>query len=107
MTGNASELIKKIKDNICTTFAGNETTIDRVLCCLLSGGHLLLEDVPGVGKTTLALSLAHSINCSFGRVSFSPDTLPSDITGLTIYNSATKSFDYRPGPVMCNIFLAD
>ena len=107
MTENASELIKKIKDNICTTFAGNETTIDRVLCCLLSGGHLLLEDVPGVGKTTLALSLAHSINCSFGRVSFSPDTLPSDITGLTIYNSATKSFDYRPGPVMCNIFLAD
>ena len=107
MTGNASEHIKKIKDNICTTFAGNETTIDRVLCCLLSGGHLLLEDVPGVGKTTLALSLAHSINCSFGRVSFSPDTLPSDITGLTIYNSATKSFDYRPGPVMCNIFLAD
>lgn len=107
MTGNASLLISKIKDNICTAFAGNGTIIDRVLCCLLSGGHLLLEDVPGVGKTTLALSLAHSINCSFGRVSFSPDTLPSDITGLTIYNSATKSFDYRLGPVMCNIFLAD
>ena len=107
MADNAFELINRIKTNIKTTFAGNETIIDRLICCMLSGGHLLLEDVPGVGKTTLALSLAHSINCSFGRVSFSPDTLPSDITGLTVYNSATKTFDYRPGPVMCNIFLAD
>ena len=107
MADNAFELINRIKTNIKTTFAGSETIIDRLICCMLSGGHLLLEDVPGVGKTTLALSLAHSINCSFGRVSFSPDTLPSDITGLTIYNSATKAFDYRPGPVMCNIFLAD
>ncbi|MBR5177380.1 MAG: MoxR family ATPase [Lachnospiraceae bacterium] len=107
MADNAFELINRIKTNIKTTFAGNETIIDRLICCMLSGGHLLLEDVPGVGKTTLALSLAHSINCSFGRVSFSPDTLPSDITGLTIYNSATKTFDYRPGPIMCNIFLAD
>jgi MoxR-like ATPase len=107
MEGNAKELIAKIKQNILTTFAGTDTTVDRVICCLLSGGHLLLEDVPGVGKTTLALSLAHTVNCSFGRVSFSPDTLPSDITGLTIYNTATKAFDYRPGPVMSNIFLAD
>ena len=107
MEGNAQELIAKIKQNILTTFAGTETTVDRVICCLLAGGHLLLEDVPGVGKTTLALSLAHTVNCSFGRVSFSPDTLPSDITGLTIYNTATKTFDYRPGPVMSNIFLAD
>ena len=107
MEGNAQELIAKIKQNILTTFAGTETTVDRVICCLLAGGHLLLEDVPGVGKTTLALSLAHTVNCSFGRVSFSPDTLPSDITGLTIYNTSTKTFDYRPGPVMSNIFLAD
>ncbi|MBR4775991.1 MAG: MoxR family ATPase [Lachnospiraceae bacterium] len=107
MEGNAQELIAKIKQNILTAFAGTETTVDRVICCLLAGGHLLLEDVPGVGKTTLALSLAHSVNCTFGRVSFSPDTLPSDITGLTIYNTATKTFDYRPGPVMNNIFLAD
>ena len=107
MVQDAQRLIKKIKENICTTFAGNETIIDRVICCLLSEGHLLLEDVPGVGKTTLALSLVHSINCSFGRVSFSPDTLPSDITGLTIYNTATKAFEYRPGPIMSNIFLGD
>ena len=107
MAINASELINKIKDNIKTTFAGNENILDFCLCCLLSNGHLLLEDVPGVGKTTLALSLVHSINCSFGRVSFSPDTLPSDITGLTIYNTATKAFEYRPGPIMNNIFLGD
>ena len=107
MIEKAAGLIKKIKDNIKTTFSGNEMIIDRVICCMLSGGHLLLEDVPGVGKTTLALSLSHSVNCSFGRVSFSPDTLPSDITGMTIYNASTKTFDYRPGPVMCNIFLAD
>ncbi len=102
-----SALIQKIKDNISLAFAGKEVTIDRLICCLLSGGHMLLEDVPGVGKTTLALSLVNSINCSFGRVSFSPDTLPGDITGLTIYNTATKAFEYRPGPVMNNIFLAD
>jgi len=102
-----SALIQKIKDNISIAFAGKESVTDNLLCCLLSGGHLLLEDVPGVGKTTLALSLVNSINCSFGRVSFSPDTLPGDITGLTIYNSANKEFEYRPGPVMNNIFLAD
>jgi len=102
-----SELVSKIKENISRTFAGNETVIDRVICCLISGGHILLEDVPGVGKTTLALSLAHTINCDFGRVSFSPDTLPSDITGLTVYNSASAKFEYRPGPIMNNIFLAD
>ena len=107
MIKDASQLINDIKENIRTTFAGNGTTVDRVICCLLSGGHLLLEDVPGVGKTTLALSLVHSISCTFGRVSFSPDTLPSDITGLTVYNSATKTFDYRPGPIMNNIFLGD
>ncbi|MBR4342751.1 MAG: MoxR family ATPase [Lachnospiraceae bacterium] len=107
MVQDAAQLIKKIKDNINIAFAGKESVIDRLLCCLISGGHLLLEDVPGVGKTTLALSLVNSISCSFGRVSFSPDTLPSDITGITIYNSATKKFEYRPGPVMNNIFLAD
>jgi len=107
MVQDAAKLIGKIKENINIAFAGKESTIDRLICCLISGGHLLLEDVPGVGKTTLALSLVNSISCSFGRVSFSPDTLPSDITGVTIFNSASKEFEYRPGPVMNNIFLAD
>ena len=107
MVKDAKQLIKNIKDNISISFAGKESITDNLICCLISGGHLLLEDVPGVGKTTLALSLVNSINCSFGRVSFSPDTLPSDITGITVFNSASKEFEYRPGPVMNNIFLAD
>ena len=101
------ELIGRIRENIHTAFVGSDTTVDRLICCLLAEGHILLEDVPGVGKTTLALSLANSISCSFGRVSFSPDTLPSDITGLSVYNTATKEFEFKPGPVMNNIFLAD
>ena len=101
------ELIGKIRDNIKSVFIGNDVTVDRLLCCLLAEGHLLIEDVPGVGKTTLALALANSVKCSFGRVSFSPDTLPSDITGLSVYNSSTKEFEFKPGPVLNNIFLAD
>lgn len=101
------ELIAKIRENIHTAFVGSDTIVDRLICCLLAEGHVLLEDVPGVGKTTLALSLAHSVSCSFGRVSFSPDTLPSDITGVSVYNAASKSFEFKPGPILNNIFLAD
>ncbi|MCR5322365.1 MAG: AAA family ATPase [Lachnospiraceae bacterium] len=107
MADDTLELIGKIKENIHKAFAGSDTIVGRVICCLLAEGHLLLEDVPGVGKTTLALSLVNSINCSFGRVSFSPDTLPSDITGLSVYNAATGEFEFKPGPVINNIFLAD
>ena len=107
MADETLELIGKIKDNIGKAFVGSDVIINRVICCLLAEGHLLLEDVPGVGKTTLALSLVNSINCSFGRVSFSPDTLPSDITGLSVYNAASSAFEFKPGPVMNNIFLAD
>ena len=107
MIKDAKQLINSIKENIGISFAGKSSITDNLICCLISGGHLLLEDVPGVGKTTLALSLVNSINCSFGRVSFSPDTLPSDITGITVFNSVSKEFEYRPGPVMNNIFLAD
>ncbi|MCR5330725.1 MAG: MoxR family ATPase [Lachnospiraceae bacterium] len=107
MAGEPAELIRKIRENIGTAFVGNDTMIDRVICCLIAEGHLLLEDVPGVGKTTLALALARSIQCSFGRVSFSPDTLPSDITGLSVFDRATGEFVFKPGPVLNNIFLAD
>lgn len=107
MTFEPAEIINKIRTNISGVFAGNSAIVDKVIACLLAGGHLLLEDVPGVGKTTLALALANSIDCSFGRVSFSPDTLPSDITGLSVYNPASKQFDFKPGPVLNNIFLAD
>jgi len=107
MSYEPSELIAKIRENILSVFAGNNTIVDKVIACLLGEGHLLLEDVPGVGKTTLALALANSVDCSFGRVSFSPDTLPSDITGLSVYNSVSKEFEFKPGPVLNNIFLAD
>ena len=107
MSAEPFELIAKIRENIHTAFVGSDTIVDRLICCLLAEGHVLLEDVPSVGKTTLALSLAHSINCSFGRVSFSPDTLPSDITGVSVYNAASKSFEFKPGPILNNIFLAD
>nr|MBO2502176.1 MoxR family ATPase [Thermoanaerobacterales bacterium] len=78
-----------------------------MLLCLVSDGHLLLEDVPGVGKTNLAKSLATSIECSFGRVQFTPDLLPSDVVGLTVWNRGASTFEFRPGPIFNNIVLAD
>ena len=86
---------------------GKREAIEYSLIALLSGGHLLLEDVPGVGKTTLAKILAQTINCGFTRIQFTPDTLPSDITGLSIYNMQTAKFEYSKGAIMNNIILAD
>ena len=100
-------MIQKLRDRINRVFVGKEEVVDHVLTCLLAGGHVLLEDVPGVGKTTLAKTLAAAINCSFGRIQFTPDTLPSDVTGLYVYNQKTSEFDYRQGPVMSQVLLAD
>lgn len=86
---------------------GKREVIEFSLVTLLAGGHLLLEDVPGVGKTTLAKTLAHSINSGFTRIQFTPDTLPSDVTGLSIYNMQTGKFEYSKGAIMNNIILAD
>lgn len=86
---------------------GKREVIEHSLITLLAGGHLLLEDVPGVGKTTLAKTLANAINCGFTRIQFTPDTLPSDITGLSIYNMQTGKFEYSKGAIMNNIILAD
>lgn len=86
---------------------GKREVIEHTLVTLLAGGHLLLEDVPGVGKTTLAKALAQTIDCGFTRIQFTPDTLPSDITGLTIYNMQTGTFEYSKGAIMTNIVLAD
>lgn len=88
-------------------FAGKQDIVENVLCCFLAGGHVLLEDVPGVGKTTLARTFAKSMGLSFGRIQFTPDTMPGDVTGLSVYNMKTGEFDYRPGAVMKNIILAD
>ncbi len=86
---------------------GKRDVIDLVLLCLVSEGHLLIEDVPGVGKTSLAKSLAASIDGSFGRMQFTPDLLPTDVVGLTVWNRTTNEFEFRPGPVFHNVVLAD
>lgn len=96
-----------IIDNIEKIIVGKREVIEYTLITLLAGGHVLLEDVPGVGKTTLAKTIAQSINCGFTRIQFTPDTLPSDVTGLSIYNSQTGGFEYSKGAIMNNIILAD
>ena len=102
--GKKTELLKK---QMMEYFVGKESAAENVLICLLAGGHVLLEDVPGVGKTTLARTLANSMECDFGRIQFTPDTLPGDVVGTTVYNMKTGEFTYREGAVMHQILLAD
>ncbi len=101
------ETVEKIRSAVNGVFVGKEEVVDKVLICLLAGGHILLEDVPGVGKTTLARTLAKVTDASLGRVQFTPDTLPGDIVGMSVYNMKTGEFEYRPGAVMNQILLAD
>jgi MoxR-like ATPase len=102
-----SDYYERIVGNVERVIQGKRDVIELMLLCLVSEGHLVLEDVPGVGKTNLAKSLATSIECSFGRVQFTPDLLPSDVVGLTVWNRGDNTFDFRPGPVFNNIVLAD
>ncbi|MBR5408058.1 MAG: MoxR family ATPase [Lachnospiraceae bacterium] len=101
------EGIVKLKSNIEKRIVGKGGLIDKLIIALLAEGHVLFEDVPGVGKTSLAKSLADSLALSFSRIQCTPDTMPGDITGISIYNSRTESFEVVPGPVMNNIVLAD
>lgn len=96
-----------IVDNIERVIQGKRGTIELITICLLSGGHALVEDVPGVGKTLLAKSLARSIDCSFQRVQFTPDLLPSDVTGVSVWDRDTSTFQFRAGPVFANVVLGD
>ena len=100
-------MIETLRKNMNAYFIGKGQVVEDVLTCLLAGGHVLLEDVPGAGKTTLAKTLARSVSCSFGRIQFTPDTLPSDVTGLSVYNMKTGEFEYKEGAIMRNILLAD
>ncbi len=100
-------MINRLKDQINEYFVGKEMVVENVLICLLAGGHILIEDVPGVGKTTLARLLAKSLDMSFGRIQFTPDTLPGDVTGVSVYNAKTGDFEYREGAIMHHIILAD
>ncbi len=104
---NKGETVAALRENINAVFVGKEKIVENVLICLLAGGHVLLEDVPGVGKTTLALTLAKSMDAKFGRIQFTPDTLPADVVGVSIYQAKNEEFVFRPGPVMNHILLAD
>lgn len=99
--------VKLLKKNINQVIIGKEKQIDYVIASLLSNGHILLEDLPGMGKTVLAKTIAKSINASFARIQFTPDLLPNDITGIHFYNMKNQEFEWRPGPIHGNIILAD
>lgn len=104
---NSSKILKKIVSNIETVIVGKRSAIELAVISLACNGHVLIEDVPGVGKTSLVSALAKSINASFSRIQFTPDVLPSDVTGYNIYNQKTCEFKYRPGAIMKQIVLAD
>jgi MoxR-like ATPase len=106
-TARAHQLIQQIIGNIEKVIVGKREAIELALIATISQGHLLIEDAPGVGKTMLARSLAKSINCTFKRIQFTPDMLPGDITGVTVYNQKTNEFEFRPGPIMAQVVLAD
>jgi MoxR-like ATPase len=104
---NIPRPLQAIQDNIARVIKGKSHVIEMAVVCLLARGHLLLEDVPGVGKTTLAHSLARSLDCSFKRIQFTSDLLPSDIVGVSIFNRQQQAFEFVPGPIFANIVLAD
>jgi len=101
------EVASRVKQNIERVIVGKSDVIDLVLVALYSDGHILIEDVPGIGKTTLAKAIARSIGCEFRRIQFTPDVMPSDITGINFYNQKKGEFEFRPGPIIANIVLAD
>ena len=106
-TQSATSIAREIVDNVSKVIVGKQPVIERALAAVIAQGHILIEDVPGVGKTMLAKSISSSIGCSFKRIQFTPDLLPSDIVGVSIYNQSTREFQFRPGPVMAQIVLVD
>ncbi len=105
--GDIGLVVHRIKENVSKVIVVKEDIIDLSLICIITGGHLLLEDVPGTGKTVFARALAASLDCSFRRIQFTPDLLPSDVTGINFYSQKESNFTFRPGPVFSNIVLAD
>ncbi len=107
MITTTTERLQDLQRTIQTVIQGKQEAVHLAVVALLAGGHLLLEDVPGVGKTTLAQTIARSLACSFQRVQFTSDLLPSDILGLSIFNQQTSRFEFQPGPIFANVVLAD
>ena len=105
--GMNSNALSRLRDNITSVYLGNATAVDRILTCLLARGHVLIEDVPGVGKTVLASALAKSIDGSFSRIQCTPDLLPADVTGITVYERETSEFQFKPGPIFHHVVVAD
>lgn len=102
-----NDTIGRLRDNIRSVFLGDPRAVDLLLIGLLARGHVLIEDVPGVGKTVLAKSLAKSLDCKFTRIQLTPDLLPGDVLGVSVYNSQSQRFEFKPGPIFSNIVLAD
>lgn len=98
---------KKIIDEVRKVVVGKDETIAKILMVILAKGHILIEDIPGVGKTTLALAFSKALSLDYKRIQFTPDVMPSDVTGFNLYNKQTGRFEYHPGAAMCNLFLAD
>ena len=103
----SSKKINKIVSEIKKAVIGKDETIIKVLLAILAKGHILIEDIPGVGKTTMALAFSKAMSLDYNRMQFTPDVLPTDITGFSIYNKSTGNFEYKPGVAVCNLFLAD
>jgi MoxR-like ATPase len=103
----AADIAARIRANIARVIVGKDNVIELALVALLSEGHILLEDVPGIGKTTLAKAIARSLDCTFKRIQFTPDLIPSEVTGINVYNQRDAVFEFRPGPIIAQIVLAD
>ena len=106
-TGGIAQAVASVKENIEKVLVGKGGVIELTLAAVLSSGHILIEDVPGIGKTTLARALASSLDCTFHRIQFTPDLMPSDITGINFYNQKSGDFEFRPGPIIAQVVLAD
>ncbi len=107
MSTATSQIVSQLQRSIARAIYGKEEAIQLALITLLARGHLLIEDVPGVGKTTLAQALAKSFHCTFQRIQFTSDLLPSDVLGVSVYNPESREFEFRPGPIFANVVLAD